>query len=104
MNAVANPQIEKQCFRNESPGWIGVTTIDAKGQDQGRSVEPGGLVWLSEAEQILTANAPREAKDNPFIEQELTFGVDPEGNPVTQTVTPLLPVTENRFVPAGDRP
>lgn len=104
MNAVANPVIEKQCFRNDSPGWLGVVTIGPKGDDRGTSVAPGDLIWLSEAEQILTANAPRKAEDNPFIEQTLTFGVDEEGAPVTRTITPLTPVSENRYVPAGDRP
>lgn len=102
--AVANPVIEKQAFRNQSPGWIGVVQIDAKGQDRGRAVEPDGIVWLSEAEQILTANAPRRPEDNPFIEQDMAFGVDDDGHPIRRRVTPLLPVSENRYVPAGDRP
>lgn len=102
--AVANPVIEKQAFRNDSPGWLGVVRIGPKGEDRGASVAPGDIVWLSEAEQILTANAPRRAEDNPFIEQELAFGVDEDGKPITKRVVPLVPITENRYVPAGDRP
>jgi hypothetical protein len=102
--AVANPVIQKQAFRNQSPGWIGAVQIDAKGQDAGCAVEPDGIVWLSEAEQILTANAPKRYEDNPFIEQEMDFGVDEDGRPQVRRVVPLLPVTENRYVPAGDRP
>lgn len=104
MNAVANPVIEKQCFRNDSPGWLGVVMIGPKGDDRGRSVAHGDLVWLSEAEQILTANAPRKAEDNPFVPQMMVFGVDEEGTPIQRLVTPLTPVSENRYVPAGDRP
>lgn len=101
---VAQPVIEKQAFRNDSPGWIGVTVIGPEGRPKGKGVEPGDIVWLSEQEQILTANAPRRAEDNPFVEQTLYFGVNGEGVPVERTVTPLTPVTENRYVPAGSRP
>jgi hypothetical protein len=102
--AVAQPVIEKQAFRNDSPGWIGVTVIGPEGRPKGKGVEPGAIEWLSEQEQILTANAPRNAEDNPFVEQKLYFGVDAEGNPIERVVTPLTPVTENRYVPAGSRP
>lgn len=101
---VAQPVIEKQAFRNDSPGWIGVTVIGPEGRPKGKGVEPGAIEWLSEQEQILTANAPRRAEDNPFVEQKLYFGVDAEGTPIERVVTPLTPVTENRYVPAGSRP
>jgi hypothetical protein len=46
-------------FRNDSGGFIGVITINARGDRVGIAVPPGESVWLSEEEQIETANAPR---------------------------------------------
>lgn len=95
--------IEKQQFKNESDGWVGAVVIGPKGDDRGIPVEPGGTVWLSEQEQVLTANAHRKAEDNPFIPQTVTR-IDPQtGEPVTTTVTPLVAVDEGRFVPADLR-
>jgi len=64
-------QIEKTQFKNNTGGYIGVVVIGPRGDDRGAAVEPDGTVWLSEAEQRLTANAPRSPRDNPFIEQTL---------------------------------
>jgi hypothetical protein len=100
----AIPQIEKQQFQNNTGGWIGVVVIGPKGDDRGASVEPGGTVWLSEAEQRLTANAPRLAKDNPFIEQTHERRNPDHGELEEFTVTPLTPCSEERWVPADSRP
>jgi len=56
----------KDEFINTTDGWLGVVQLNHLGQALGASVEPGGSVFLTEEEQILTANAPREDKDNPF--------------------------------------
>jgi hypothetical protein len=96
-------QIQKQQFKNETDGWIGVVIIGPRGDDRGIPVEPQGTVWLSEAEQRLTANAPRRPQDNPFIAQEVER-VNPEtGESETVTVTPLVPISDDRFVPADNR-
>lgn len=58
---------QKDEFRNVSPGWCGAVSIDGRGDHHGTPVEPGGTVWLSEEEQIATANAPRSDADNPFL-------------------------------------
>lgn len=52
-------------FTNESGGFVGVVFIE-DGKRRGGSVRPGDSVWLSEEEQIATANAPRRDADNPF--------------------------------------
>lgn len=99
-----SPQIEKQQFQNATDGWIGAVSINVKGEEIGVAVEPGGTVWLSEAEQILTANAPRLAADNPFIPQKRQR-VDPlTGEAEEVEITPLVPINEGRFVPANERP
>lgn len=97
-------QIEKQQFKNQSGGHLGVTVIGPRGDDRGISVEPDGTVWLSEAEQRLTANAPRRPEDNPFIEQVKERRDNLTGDLEEYTVIPLVPVSEDRFVPAEARP
>ncbi len=91
---------QQQQFRNNLHGWMGVVKIGPKGDDRGASVRPGGTVWLSEAEQVLTANAPRDPKDNPFVEQEWPVE-DPETGEVKLVkITPLTPISDQRYVPA----
>jgi hypothetical protein len=68
--ASAQPKDE---FRNETKGFIGVITLDPTGKEKGVAVRPGSSIWLSEAEQILTANAPRLDKDNPFTNGQLSL-------------------------------
>jgi hypothetical protein len=58
-------------FVNQSDGFIGVITIDPNGKERAIAVRSGASVWLSEAEQILTANAPRKDEDNPFANGDL---------------------------------
>ncbi len=97
------PPIEKQQFINNLDGYVGAVVIGPKGDDRGIAVEPGGTVWLSEAEQTLTANAPRSAADNPFVPQTWPrFNPDTGANEDV-TVTPLTPMDEGRFVPASMR-
>lgn len=97
-------QVEKQQFQNNTGGWVGVVIIGPKGDDRGASVEPDGTVWLSEAEQRLTANAPRSAKDNPFIPQTRERRSEDTGELEEYEVTPLTPCSEERWVPADARP
>jgi hypothetical protein len=97
-------QIEKQQFVNNTGGYIGAVIITARGEDRGIAVEPGGTVWLSEAEQELTANAPRQAKDNPFIPQILQRTNPETGVAEDYEVTPLTPSSEERYVPSSRRP
>lgn len=62
----------KDLFRNDSGGWAGAVVLGIGGQHQGIAVEPDGQVWLSEEEQILTANAPQRDEDNPFVNGTFT--------------------------------
>jgi hypothetical protein len=59
-------------FRNDSGGIVGVVTIEPGGKTVSIPVKPGASVWLSEDEQIATANAPVNDEDNPFINGQLT--------------------------------
>lgn len=95
--------IEKQQFKNTTGGFIGAVVIGPKGQETGIPVEPGGFVWLSEQEQVLTANAPRRPEDNPFIEQSRQIFDPVSGDSKTETFTPLVPVNEGRYTPSQGR-
>lgn len=98
------PQIRKKQYKNNTAGWLGVVILDHNGQEQGVNVEPLGYVWLSDAEAILTARAPRDPRDNPF--EERTFVVQ---DPATQMrseiqMRPLVLVSEEgRDMLATDR-
>lgn len=59
------PQVKDE-FENVTQGQIGVTIIQ-NGKERGVAVRPGEVVWLSEEEQIATANAPKRDESNPFI-------------------------------------
>jgi hypothetical protein len=63
----------KDEFTNTTDGWLGVVQIDHMGAARGASVSPGGSVFLTEEEQILTANAPVNDEDNPFINGALAL-------------------------------
>jgi hypothetical protein len=54
-------------FVNTSSGIVGAITIDGRGDRRAVAVRPGESVWLSEDEQIETANAPRADSDNPLV-------------------------------------
>lgn len=97
------PQIEKQQFQNNTDGWVGAVVIGPKGDERGIAVAPGGTVWLSEPEQALTANAPRRAEDNPFIEQTIMRTDPTTGATTEEKVTPLTAISEGRFVPSSIR-
>jgi hypothetical protein len=58
-------------FVNTTAGWVGAVKIGPHGEQRGMAIGPHGNVWLSEDEQILTANAPRDDADNPFLERTL---------------------------------
>lgn len=98
-----SPQVEKQQFENNTGGWVGAVTIDAKGNDVGIAVGPGQRVWLSEAEQRLTAEAPMRPEDNPFVEQSFERIDIETGERKTVRITPLTLVSDARYVPASER-
>lgn len=110
-STLAEDQVEKKPYKNQTAGWLGVVKVDHLGAQVGHSVEPHGTVYLSDTEAILTARAPKAAADNPFEEQEFAFQ-DESGKRVMQMMRPLVLVTdgegkvgEERFVPGlGDEP
>jgi hypothetical protein len=69
---------QKSEFRNASQGHVGVITLEPGGKEKAIAVRPGHSVWLTEDEQILTANAPRQDEDNPFLNGDLELVTAPK--------------------------
>ena len=98
----AEAQVEKKCYRNQTAGNLGVVTLDHLGAQVGTNVVPFGQVWLTDNEATLTARAPADPKDNPFIEQKFLFE-DAAGAHVAQLMRPLVLVEDQRYSPSDDR-
>jgi hypothetical protein len=106
---------EQRKFVNPTRGFIGVNIFGPDGKPTAIAVEPGGEVWLTEAEERMTAEAPRLAHDNPFVKQwEEPVEWDSFGEPIrTVTRDGMLtlvdeaprPTASDRFIPArAERP
>jgi hypothetical protein len=105
---------EKDEFVNKSDGWIGVVQLDHQGAAGGIAVAPGGSAFLSEEEQILTANAPVSDEDNPFANGSLELRTRsaniksrrPWGAPASAAPAPAVQDEETGAapLPAGDAP
>lgn len=54
-------------FKNNSPGVMGVVIYDEDNRRRGIAVKPGEEVLLAKRDEVATANAPRQEKDNPFL-------------------------------------
>ncbi len=88
---------ERFQFVNNTEGYIGALQYAPNGDQVGVAVEPHGTVWLSVAEQEITAKAPKRAEDNPFIPQKVEIRDDSTGKVVGERwVTPLTRNTEDR--------
>lgn len=101
-STAAAQAVDKKCYLNQTAGWLGVVKLDHLGAPYGDSVEPHGHVYLSDEEAILTARAPKSAKDNPFEEQSFMFQ-DQNGTHVEQMMRALVLVTDDSDVPSDDR-
>lgn len=97
---------EKSKFTNSSGGFIGVVRIE-NGKERGVSVRPNDSVWLSEEEQVATANAPRNDADNPFTNGFLTLETSKQEmanhRPIGDTAEPQVPVTPDEEAQQAER-
>lgn len=98
----ATAQVEKKPYKNQTAGWLGVVKLDHLGAQIGHSIEPYGSVYLSDEEAILTARAPKDPKDNPFVEQNFMFE-DANGQRVEQGMRPLVLIQDDREIPHDER-
>lgn len=71
-------------FRNTTGGFVGVVKYKPNGDEAAIAVEPGGTVELTDEEIEATARAPRQPKDNPFVDQPFEVR-DPESDEVRET-------------------
>jgi hypothetical protein len=73
-----SPQAKAE-FENQGAGVVGAVTIEpGTGKHSAVPVRPGETIWLSEDEQIATANAPKRDQDNPFVNGSLVLKTDPK--------------------------
>lgn len=93
--------LEKAEFRNTLDGVYGVVIIEPGGKQTAIPLQPGETVWLSEDEQILTANSHKAAADNPFVEREIEH-VDGDKRwkdtlpPILELITTPRPIASGR--------
>lgn len=83
---------QKTRYRNRAEGLIGVCIFDEEGKQAGVAVKPGQTVELTERERRMTANAPEDPDDNPFL------GLGP-GDPPTAALVP--DTDDERPAPVG---
>jgi hypothetical protein len=96
-------------FHNPTDGWIGANKYGPDGKPTATAVPPHGDVWLTEAEERMTAEAPRMAEDNPFVKKyRHKVGENPDGTDIFEERTGTLvlsdeeprPISSTRFTPA----
>lgn len=100
---------EQRKFINPTPGFVGANVFGADGKPTAIPVEPGGEVWLTAAEERMTAEAPRAAEDNPFIaawEEAVEWDSNgeviryvPRQGVLVLSDEPPRPVASARFIP-----
>lgn len=67
---------EKQQFKNAAQHVIGAVVLDPQNQPKGVPLQPGETILLSDTEQRLTANAPRDPANNPLANGQLVPSTD----------------------------
>lgn len=92
-------QVEKKAYKNLTAGHLGVVKLDHLGAQIGHNVEPHAIVYLSDDEATLTARAPRDPADNPFVEKTFQF-YDETGAVVERPMCSLALVEDDRDVPS----
>lgn len=95
----------KDEFKNNTKGFVGVITLD-NGKERGIAVRPEATIWLSEEEQILTANAPRQDEDNPFVNGQLSLVTKAQDVKNRRPLGNATPAADNGngAAPAADTP
>lgn len=101
-------------FINQTPIFVGAVIYDEDNKRKGVPVAPGDSIWLSEREERATAEAPREAKDNPFVAEWEEPTDRSEGGEVLASVTrrgmlvlsdePPRQIASERFIPGRESP
>lgn len=105
---------EQRKFINPTPGFVGANKFGPDGDPTSVAVEPGGEVWLTPEEERMTAEAPRNAADNPFVRGwEEPVNWDDYGQPtafvhregmLVLSEEPPRPVASDRYVPPRAAP
>lgn len=85
---------QKTEFKNVSGGRLGYSYYNEDGRLAGDTVAHGDTVWLSERDQIATANAPRRPEDNPLANGALVEVTAPTEIKNRRPLRPVAPVEE----------
>lgn len=93
-HAERNPNIRSE-FINRRSYHVGAVKLQANGLPKGIAVAPGTRVFLNDEEIRLTAEAPEDPKDNPFLPPDRTD--EETGEPVPPALDKL---SEGRYVPS----
>lgn len=103
--------VSKRKFENPTQGYVGATILDDDNKPKGMPVEPGGSIWLSQAEERLTAEAPRLAENNPFTKPwKRVTEVGTSGEPIAWedcvgvlvlSEEPARTILSDRFIPSA---
>jgi hypothetical protein len=106
---------QTEIFENTTTGFLGAIKIDRRGDRRSVSIAPGERVELTKEEQEVTAEAHRDPKGNPFVEQDFevrdmnTGELKESGRrPPLQLVTERRPIGSDQEevgappAPAGD--
>lgn len=96
-------QVDKRPYRNQTAGWQSAVKLDHLGAQLGTPVAPHGIVWLSDDEATLTARAPADPANNPFLPKTYQFVNNDTGQIEEHDMAPLVLVTDERDVPDEER-
>lgn len=84
--------LDKKCYRNDADFVHGVMVKKGpKNEPYAIPLDPGRTVWLDDEEVTMTARAPQEEKDNPFLK-----GLN--------AVSDAADAPADRWTPLSDRP
>lgn len=85
---------ETREFENTTQGWLSAVKRNDEGKLRNVMVEPGGSVFLTQEEEVATANAPAKASNNPFLPQAFKVHDEQTGDVLEEGVRPQLRLVE----------
>jgi hypothetical protein len=95
-------------YENTRDHFIGVMTEREDRKMKALAVAPNATIWLTEEEEIATANAPRSDADNPFINGDLKLLTPSKmvanRRPTGDTTKAQVPVPEAPVPPSAEEP
>lgn len=86
--------VKRTEFENRTQGYLGVVKVNRKGDPEGRPVEPGTRVFLTDEEIELTEQSVAREQHSPFKVREIVHFDPRTGDQIARfTAAPLSRVT-----------